>query len=106
MLFGKHARIAFVVALAFALLMIPAWVSAQQVSGTITGYVTDPSGDGVPGAVVTIANVLTGVKTEKPTDSAGLYLAPNLIPGKYSITVSASGFEKFVRENVILNVDS
>lgn len=105
MLFGKHARIAFVVALAFALL-IPAWVPAQQVSGTITGYVTDPSGDGVPGAVVTIANVLTGVKTEKPTDSAGLYLTPNLIPGKYSITVSASGFEKFVRENVILNVDS
>lgn len=102
--FGTRARIASISALAFALL-IPSRVSAQQVSGTITGYVTDPSGNGIPGAIVTVTNVLTGVKTEKRAD-AGLYLAPNLIPGKYSIAVSASGFQKFVRENVILNVDS
>ena len=39
----------------------------QQVSGTITGYVTDQSGSAVPGATVTATNALTGVATQRST---------------------------------------
>jgi hypothetical protein len=78
----------------------------QQVSGTITGFVTDQSAAPIPGATVTATNVLTGVATTRNTENSGLYLLLNLIPGTYSVTVTATGFQKFVRENVVLTVDS
>jgi Carboxypeptidase regulatory-like domain len=81
-------------------------IHAQQVSGAITGYVTDPGGGAVSGAQVTVTDVLTGVVTKTTTDSSGLYATRNLIPGQYSVGVVAQGFRAFVRENVILNVDS
>ena len=78
----------------------------QQVSGAITGYVTDPGGAAISGAQVTITNVLTGVVTKSTSDSNGHYLTPNLIPGTYSVGIAAPGFRSFVRENVVLTVDS
>ncbi len=79
---------------------------SQQVSGTITGYVTDQSDAAVAGATVTATNVQTSVATERTTEASGLYLFTNLIPGTYTVTVVATGFQKLVRENVVLNVDS
>ncbi len=79
---------------------------AQQVSGVITGYVTDPGGAAIGGAEVTITDVLTGVLNKTTTDPSGRYFAPNLIPGTYSVGVVAPGFRKFIRENVVLNVDA
>ena len=79
---------------------------AQQVSGAITGYVTDPGGGAVTGAQVTITDVSTGVVTKTSTDASGLYFTPNLSPGKYSVGVVSAGFRTFVRENVVMNVDS
>ena len=81
-------------------------VQAQQVSGAITGYVTDPGGGAVADAQVTVTDVLTGVVTKTTTDNSGLYATRNLIPGTYSVGVVAPGFRAFVRENVVLNVDS
>ncbi len=88
------------------LLIWPALSGAQQVSGTITGYVTDATGAAIPGANVTVTDVSTGVSTQRATSASGLYLFTNLIPGTYRVTVTAKGFQKFIRENVALNVDS
>ena len=79
---------------------------SQQVSGTITGFVTDQTGAAIPSATVTATNVLTGVATVRTTESSGLYLFTNLIAGTYSVAVTATGFQKFVRQNVVLSVDS
>jgi hypothetical protein len=79
---------------------------SQQVSGTITGFVTDQTGAAIPAATVTATNVLTGVATVRTTENSGMYLLLNLIPGTYSITVTATGFQTFVRKNVLLSVDS
>ncbi len=87
-------------------IVLPKPASSQQVSGTITGFVTDQSGAAVPGATVTATNVLTGVETTRTTETSGLYLFTNLIPGTYSVAVTATGFQKFVRQNVVLSVDS
>ena len=90
----------------FTVVVGPKPAFSQQVSGTITGFVTDQSNAGIPGATVTAANVKTSVATVRTTESSGLYLFTNLIPGTYTVSVTANGFEKFVRENVELNVDS
>jgi hypothetical protein len=103
---GAFGRFLAVLALATLALAWPPFALAQQVSGTITGHVTDQSGAVIPGATVTVRNVQTGVSTERQSESSGLYVFTNLIPGTYTVTVVAPGFEKFVRENVVLNVDS
>jgi hypothetical protein len=75
--------------------MAMAWlapVEAQEAGGTIVGTVMDPSGAAVASASVTIKNVATGVERTSTTNVDGVYTAPNLIPGTYEITVTATGF--------------
>lgn len=71
--------------------------------GAITGTVTDSSGAVVPNATVTAHNVATGVDTTRVTSSAGVYQISPLIIGNYSLTVSATGFQKFIQENIVIN---
>ena len=79
----------------------------QAVSGTITGYVYDPSEAAISGATVTITNVDTGISTERVTDDVtGRYVNTNLPPGNYTVSVEAAGFQRYVQENVVLTVDS
>jgi len=102
---GLRWRI-YLLALLVAAIAIVSPAFGQQVSGTITGFVTDQSAAAVPGATVTATNVKTGVATVRKAEASGLYLFTNLIPGTYSVAVVVPGFEKFVRENVVLEVDS
>jgi len=76
-----------------------------QVSGaTLSGTVTDPSGAIIGGAQVTITNKATGVSRAVTTDTAGLYSAPNLLPGPYEVAISAAGFSTTKQENITLTV--
>ena len=68
----------------------PLWA---QTSGSITGTVTGPSGSGIANAQVSIKNTAIGQTATTQTDPAGVYLAPNLDPGDYEVTVSANGFD-------------
>src|SRR5215471_1029049 len=78
--------------------------SAQVAGGTILGTVRDTSGASIPGAKVSIRNTATGITTTLMTNEYGLYRAPNLIPGTYLVTASASGFATVVESNLILEV--
>src|SRR5258708_10161058 len=83
------------------------WISlcsaafAQVTGGTITGTVHDPSGAVVPGAEVKIKNLATGVVRTLSSNGQGLYSAPNLNPGDYTVEVSAKGFPT-TSETVVL----
>ncbi|MHB8754398.1 MAG: carboxypeptidase-like regulatory domain-containing protein [Candidatus Acidiferrales bacterium] len=78
---------------------------SQNITALLTGTVTDPSGAVVPGASLTLHNIGTNtdVITLK-TDSNGVYTAAELPLGRYTVTVTAQGFKKFVERDVILNV--
>lgn len=91
-----------VVILGMFLLSLPGF--AQGSFGTILGTVTDQSGGVIPGATVTILNTATGVSRILTTDSAGLYNAPTLIPGTYTVRAEAKSFNAFESRNVILEV--
>ncbi len=63
-----------------------------QVSASISGLVTDPSGGVVAGAQVSIKNAETGWIRQTVTDVAGRYLVLGLPVGRYAVTVKAQGF--------------
>jgi hypothetical protein len=67
----------------------------QSDNSYITGIVKDPSGAVVGGARVTIRNEATGFVRETTSNESGVYTAPNLPPGYYTITVEAQGFKRF-----------
>jgi hypothetical protein len=79
-------------------------VSAQVVGGTLSGTITDPSDKSIPQAQVSITNVATGITTTVMTNSDGFFIAPNLLPGEYQVTVSAKGFNSETRTGISLTV--
>ena len=78
---------------------------AQRNTGTLRGQVLDPTSAVVPNAQVTATNVETGVSTKITTTSAGTYSFPSILPGKYTVTVEAGGFKKYVKTDVPVLAD-
>jgi hypothetical protein len=79
--------------------------TAQTVTGTIRGTVTDPSGAIVSGATVTATNTATSVATVTRTNDTGEYSIRFLQIGQYKVTVSASGFETSSYGPFVLEID-
>jgi hypothetical protein len=62
-------------------------------SGDITGTVTDPTTAVVVGASVDLKGVDTGSAQSTKTDSAGVFRFSLLRPGRYSVSVTQTGFQ-------------
>ncbi len=75
----------------------------QTTFGSITGTVTDPTGAVIPEASVSVANQLTGIERKVTTSAAGVFNVPNLDIGTYRVTVTASGFARYERPDLVLN---
>src|SRR5438034_1743076 len=70
--------------------------------GVIQGTVTDSAGALVPGAKVVVKNVDTNVEVTLVTNTAGFYLAPELVPGKYTVRAETPGFVPLDITNVVV----
>ncbi len=92
------------ITLAVLISVFSAPANSQVTGATLSGTVADPSGALISGAQVSIKNTGTTITRDVTTDSGGFYSAPNLQPGNYEITVSASGFAKIVNSNIDLAV--
>ncbi len=66
--------------------------SAQTVTGSVTGEVTDATGAIVPDATVTVTNADTGVATTATSNASGIYTIRFLPIGRYKVSVAAQGF--------------
>src|SRR5258705_786315 len=83
------------VAAALCLLVIlttPYSIRAQVAGGAVTGTVTGESGAAMPGVRVWIQDVGSSQSRIAGTNTNGIYSVPDLPPGKYEMTVAASGF--------------
>src|SRR5215475_659907 len=75
----------------------------QSTSGSITGTVKDSAGAPITGATVQVTNPATNLTRKVTTNSAGVFTAPQLPPGNYTIAVEKTGFKKLEKTNIILN---
>ena len=75
-------------------LAIPGW--SQSDLSTITGTVKDSTGAAVPNAKVSVRNEGTGVNRDTTTSENGSYSVTNIPSGKYSVSIEAQGFKKYV----------
>src|SRR5262245_1538052 len=99
-------RIASMLALAVSLCLIPSRASAQAVTGTLLGNITDSSGAAVPGATITATETQTNVSRSTVSNEAGHYIFSSLLNGRYTVSAELQGFKKVVRQNVVLDVNT
>ncbi len=87
-------------------LLIPAGLRAQAgATGAITGTVSDQKGGAISGATIVVTNVATGHKErEVVSTGAGTFNVPSLPPSHYSLEITATGFSRLVRNNVLVQV--
>jgi len=76
--------------------------SAQTVTGQISGTVTDPTGAVIPGAKVTLTYNLTEQQRDLVTDSSGVFVFPELVPGSYQLSVNAAGFQAYTQKAIVV----
>ncbi len=75
--------------------------AAQSSNSTaVRGTVTDPQGNVVAGATVTITNAETNLTRNQTTNESGAFTFDLLPPGTYRVEVEAAGFKKSVVTDV------
>ncbi|HEV7512709.1 MAG TPA: carboxypeptidase regulatory-like domain-containing protein [Candidatus Acidoferrum sp.] len=76
-----------------------------EVTGKITGVITDQSGSVVMGATVVVTNAATGIKQAIKTDN-GVFTFPVLPVGQYRIDVTLDGFKDYARSGLVIEIDT
>lgn len=79
---------------------------AQTGSTSVRGSVTDKTNAVITAARVTLSNPALGLERSVDSGTSGEFEFVGLQPGTYSLTVEASGFRKYERNNLQLLVDS
>src|SRR5688572_21266151 len=87
--------------LAFAL-AITGLAAAQERFGSLTGKVTDQQSAVIPGVTVTTINTQTGENRVFVTGADGVFRAPDLVPGRYTVRFELAGFSRVEREDVLV----
>ncbi len=101
-IFGPQ-RLFFLSLVVASLAMFPIAL-AQESRGSIQGKILDSTGAVIPGASVAVTNAGTNVTVKAVANSEGAYSALFLVPGTYSISVSATGFKTTRRDNILLPI--
>jgi outer membrane receptor protein involved in Fe transport len=93
----------FVMAMALALFATSA-MAQTSTTGSIEGLVTDPNGAAVKGATVSVTSPNLISPQTGTTDDNGRYKILNLPPGSYKVMIEGSGFGKFEKDGVAVNL--
>ena len=106
-MFQRFRLVALSLLPAAALLALGAFctppVAYAQISATLSGTVSDPSGAAVQSAKATLANEATGETRSTTANGAGVFNFPALNPGSYKLRIDAAGFQPFEQTGITLN---
>ena len=79
-------------------------LAQTAVDGAVAGTVVDNSGAALPKAAILVHSTATNADTTVTGDAAGYFRASRLVPGDYTVTVTAPGFASYKAEHVIVEV--
>jgi hypothetical protein len=79
---------------------------AQVLYGSLVGTITDQSDAVVPKAEITATNGATNQTYHAVTDDQGRYSIPDVLPGKYTVKVSATGFRTLVQNDLNISINA
>ncbi len=80
---------------------------AQTATSSLRGTVKDAQGAVVPNATIVLSNAEQGFSRAGKTDAQGAFQLPQLPPGDYTLTTTASGFAKSEQPiRLLVNVPS
>jgi len=97
------SRLGLTVGIAAAILLLGLpQAKAQTSNAQISGLITDSSGAVIPGAEITAQNAATNVPYTAVSNGAGIYILQELLPGPYTVTVSAQGFGIVKQSGLVL----
>ncbi|MBI3469856.1 MAG: TonB-dependent receptor [Candidatus Solibacter usitatus] len=74
----------------------------QGLTGKLSGTVADSSGAIVAGAEIAVTNSQTGQTRSSKTDDQGYFIFNELLPGTYTLNITAAGFKKFEQQSISL----
>jgi hypothetical protein len=78
-------------------------LSAQGLTGHISGTIVDAGGGALPGVAVTISNAATATVRETVTGPDGTFIFPDLLAGTYDLRVVVSGFKTYEQKGIVLS---
>jgi len=88
------------------LLLLGSYGIGQEITATILGTVTDPSGAVVSGATIIVVNTDKAIVLRRLTTSrSGEYVVPLLPIGHYDVTAEAPGFKSSLETGIELSVN-
>src|SRR6266446_3950666 len=102
--FASPNLAAFVIALIGWAVLGSCLALAQGFTAAVTGTVTDTSGAVLPGTMVTLRHLETGLSRAVEADLGGNYSIASLPVGEYELTAEKMGFQREVRRGINLVV--
>src|SRR5690349_1105085 len=100
--FTVRSRLLFAV----AALLVPLTATGQSFYGSLVAVVEDAQGGVMPGAALVLVNTATSDRREGVSGEDGTYRFVNLVPGTYRLEVELTGFQRYVRDQIQVNVQS
>src|SRR5215510_5299932 len=97
---SRRALVLFMLPLLVSLGATPVLAQGGGSTASLTGSVTDSDGGVLPGATVEVKNNATGAIERLVTNTSGIFSAPALQPGTYTVTISLVGFKTQVMTDV------
>ena len=99
---SKFVKLSFV--LSFILGLSALAFGQSTVTGAIGGVVSNPNGEVVPNAAVTVRNTETNKEDTATTDDQGRFRIAGLQPGTYAVTINGAGFSPYTQERVTVEI--
>ncbi len=81
-------------------------MSGQAVYGSVFGTITDPQGNAIAGAKVTVTSVTKDTVAVTTTNESGNYTVTHLIPDVYKVKIEAAGFKVYDLASVAVSADT
>lgn len=99
---SKFVKLSFVLSLILGMSALA--FGQSTVTGAIGGVVTNPNGEVVPNASVTVRNTETNKEDTATTDDQGRFKVAGLQPGTYAVTINGTGFSPYTQERVTVEI--